>query len=115
MTGAHAGLERRVLGDLETTPSRIPVILGGCGTGRTSLLNRVRERLGRDVGQARGKEVVVELAAEQVRPAPAFGACLDTQYITGLGTIDERMLILIDIEGLMSSADMGLMDAAIAA
>ncbi len=43
MTGAHAGLERRVLGDLETAPSRIPVILGGCGTGRTSLLNRVRE------------------------------------------------------------------------
>lgn len=51
MTGAHAGLERRVLGDLETTPSRIPVILGGCGTGRTSLLNRVRERLGRGTAQ----------------------------------------------------------------
>jgi hypothetical protein len=51
MTGAHAGLERRVLGDLDTAPSRIPVVLGGCGTGRTSLLNRVRERLGRGTAQ----------------------------------------------------------------
>ena len=56
---------------------------------------------------------VITLAAEQVRPAPAFGACLDTQYITGLGTIDERMLILMDIERLMSSSDMALFDTAV--
>ncbi len=51
MTGAQAGLERRVLGDLEATPSRIPVVLGGCGTGRTWLLNRMRDRLGRGAAQ----------------------------------------------------------------
>ncbi|HQU63703.1 MAG TPA: chemotaxis protein CheW, partial [Nitrosomonas sp.] len=33
-----------------------------------------------------------------------------TKYITGLGTIDERMLILVDIEKLMASEDMGLID-----
>ncbi|HZI77940.1 MAG TPA: hypothetical protein VFD69_00430 [Vicinamibacterales bacterium] len=34
-------------GALEATPSRIPVILGGCGTGRTSMLQRLRDRMGR--------------------------------------------------------------------
>jgi len=40
---------------------------------------------------------------------------VDTSFITGIGSVGERMLILMDIEGLMSSAEMGLMEAAIAA
>jgi len=47
MTGSQAGFERRVQSALEASPSRIPVILGGCGTGRTYLLQRLRERAGR--------------------------------------------------------------------
>jgi hypothetical protein len=47
MTGPYAGFERRIQSALEATPSRIPVVLGGCGTGRTTRLNRLRERLGR--------------------------------------------------------------------
>ena len=43
MTGPQAGFERRVHGALEASPSRIPVILGGCGTGRTWLLQRLRD------------------------------------------------------------------------
>ena len=38
---------------------------------------------------------------------------IDTEYIMGLGTVDERMLILIDIEKLMSSSDMGLIEKSI--
>ncbi len=51
MTGSHAGFERRVQSALEASPSRIPVILGGCGTGRTFLLQRLRERAGRGAAQ----------------------------------------------------------------
>jgi hypothetical protein len=51
MTGPQAAFERRVHGALEASPSRIPVILGGCGTGRTWLLQRVRERTGRGAAQ----------------------------------------------------------------
>jgi purine-binding chemotaxis protein CheW len=51
---------------------------------------------------------VLRLSGEQIRAAPQFGASLDTEYITGLGTVDERMLILIDIEKLMTSSDMAL-------
>jgi purine-binding chemotaxis protein CheW len=56
---------------------------------------------------------VIQLTAEQIRPAPDFSAsAFDTQYITGLGTIEERMLILVDIERLMSGADMALVEQA---
>ncbi|MGZ9039066.1 MAG: chemotaxis protein CheW, partial [Burkholderiales bacterium] len=41
-----------------------------------------------------------------------FAAAFDTHYITGLGTVDDRMLILVDIERLMTAADMGLMEQA---
>jgi len=51
MTGAQPGFERRLGAALDATPSRIPVVLGGCGTGRTWLLQRVRERMGRSVTQ----------------------------------------------------------------
>ena len=57
-----------------------------------------------------GVSDVIELEADQVRPAPEFGAVIDTEYITGLGTVAERMLILIDIEKLMSNSDMGLLE-----
>jgi len=59
-----------------------------------------------------GVSDVVGLTAEQVKPAPEFGAGLDTQYITGIGTQDGRMLILVDIEKLMTSADMQLIEHA---
>ena len=51
MTGAQPGFERRLSAALEATPSRIPVVLGGCGTGRTWLLHRLRDRVGRSVVQ----------------------------------------------------------------
>ena len=55
-----------------------------------------------------GVSDVINLQAEQIRPAPELGSVIDTEYITGLGTVDERMLILIDIENLMSCSDLGL-------
>lgn len=51
MTGSQAGFERRVQSAIEASPSRIPVILGGCGTGRTFLLQRLRDRAGRGAAQ----------------------------------------------------------------
>jgi purine-binding chemotaxis protein CheW len=60
-----------------------------------------------------GVSDVIQLAAERIRPAPDFSASsFDTSYITGLGTMDDRMLILVDIEKLMSGSDMALMEQA---
>ncbi|MES2958219.1 MAG: chemotaxis protein CheW [Pseudomonadota bacterium] len=61
---------------------------------------------------------VLQLAADSVKPAPELSSGnVDTSYITGIGNVSaegkDRMLILIDIEALMTSADMGLVEAAV--
>jgi purine-binding chemotaxis protein CheW len=61
---------------------------------------------------------VLELTKEQIKPAPELSSSIDAAYITGIGAVKtgqgedstERMLILMDIEALMSSADMGLIE-----
>ena len=53
---------------------------------------------------------VLTLSPDQIKAAPTLSTSLDTRYITGLGTVDQRMLILVDIEKLMSSRDMELME-----
>lgn len=59
---------------------------------------------------------VLALGADNIKPAPQMSASVDASYIVGMGCFKsgdvERMLILTDIEALMSSAEMGLMDAA---
>jgi len=57
---------------------------------------------------------VITLKPEQIKPAPAMGSALDTEYLMGLGTLDERMLILIDLDRLMSSDEMGLIEKTLA-
>lgn len=55
---------------------------------------------------------VLELTPEQIRVAPEFNSLLDADFITGLGSVGSeersRMLILLDIEKLMTSAEMGI-------
>ena len=53
---------------------------------------------------------VMTLTPEQVKPAPEIGTAFDTDYLIGLGTLGERMLILVDIDKLMSSPEMGLIE-----
>jgi hypothetical protein len=47
MVTLRSNLTRRVLAALDASPSRIPVLVGGCGSGRTTLLHQIKERLGR--------------------------------------------------------------------
>lgn len=54
---------------------------------------------------------VISIPNDDVRPAPAFSA-LDTQFLMGLVPVQDRMLILLDIERLMTSAEMSLVDEA---
>jgi purine-binding chemotaxis protein CheW len=59
-----------------------------------------------------GVSDVIAVAASEVKPPPELGGTLDTQYLQGLATVNGQMLILIDIEKLMSSRDMAVMDEA---
>lgn len=58
---------------------------------------------------------VVQLTTDLIKPAPVLAAAVDARYITGVATLDahdqRRMLILLDIDTLMASEDMGLQAA----
>ncbi|HRI17488.1 MAG TPA: chemotaxis protein CheW [Burkholderiaceae bacterium] len=51
---------------------------------------------------------VITLGADHLRPVPEFTSSIATDHLLAIGAVDERMLILVDIEKLMSSPDMGL-------
>lgn len=53
---------------------------------------------------------VLTLTPEQLRPVPEFAASVDVDHLLAIGAVDDRMLILLDIEKLMTSADMGLVE-----
>ena len=57
-----------------------------------------------------GVSDVLALSSAQISPVPELVSNIDTKYLLGLGTADERMLILVDIEQLMSSKEMALME-----
>ena len=55
---------------------------------------------------------VMQLADQMIQPAPEMSASIvDTTYITGIANVNERLLILMDIESLMGSAEMGLINS----
>ncbi len=58
-----------------------------------------------------GVSDVIQLNSDSLHPAPEFGSILDTRYILGLGTVEERMIIMVDIEQLMTSQEMALVEA----
>lgn len=55
---------------------------------------------------------VIALAAEEIKPPPEFGSTFDTEYLLGLASAGENMLILVDIERLMTSREMALVEEA---
>lgn len=60
-----------------------------------------------------GVSDVRELREEHLREVPSLVTRIDTKYIVGLATIEQEMLILVDIERLMTSDEMELMDAVV--
>ena len=53
---------------------------------------------------------VITLTPDQMRAVPEFHSNIDAEHLLAIGALDERMLILIDIEKLMSAAEMGLVN-----
>jgi purine-binding chemotaxis protein CheW len=58
-----------------------------------------------------GVSDVLSLTAEQIRPSPEFAVTMSTEYLTGLGAVGDRMLILVDIEKLLTSDEMALLES----
>ena len=55
---------------------------------------------------------VVQVPADSLKPAPQFESHVDSSFIKGIAKVGERMLIVVDIAAMLSSADMGLVQAA---
>lgn len=53
---------------------------------------------------------VTALTPEQIQPAPKFDGSM-TAYVTGLASVEERMMILVDIEKLMSNDELASVEA----
>jgi purine-binding chemotaxis protein CheW len=51
---------------------------------------------------------VITLAPEQLRPVPEFSSGVASEHLLAIGAVDDRMLILVDIEKLMSGAEIGM-------
>ncbi len=55
---------------------------------------------------------VMQLSEQAIQPAPEMSnSVVDTTYITGIANVSDRLLILMDIESLMGSAEMGLINS----
>ena len=119
--------------DAVTTLANMPAFIKGVINLRGAIVPIIDMRLKFKLGQAEynqftvviilniGKRVVgivvdgvsdvLTLNPDQIRPAPEFGNTLNTEYLSGLGAIDERMIILIDIEKLMTSPELQLVES----
>src|SRR3954462_12169467 len=53
---------------------------------------------------------VTTLTPDQIKPSPEMGSAFNSDYLMGLGTVDERMLIRSDIDRLMAAGEMGRID-----
>ena len=59
-----------------------------------------------------GVSDVMTLTPEQIKPAPEFGVTLSSDYLSGLGSLEDRMLVLVDIDKLLTSDEMALVEKA---
>lgn len=60
-----------------------------------------------------GVSDVITLSPEQLKPVPEMSSAIGSDHILAIGSLDKRMLILLDIEKLMGSAEMGLLAQAV--
>lgn len=59
-----------------------------------------------------GVSDVMTLTPEQIKPAPEFGVTLSSDFLSGLGSLEDRMLVLVDIDKLLTSDEMALVEKA---
>ncbi|MBT2774534.1 chemotaxis protein CheW [Halomonas sp. ISL-60] len=58
-----------------------------------------------------GVSDVMTLTPDQIKPAPEFGVTLSSDFLSGLGSLDDRMLVLVDIDKLLTSDEMALVES----
>lgn len=85
------------MAELEYLPTTVVIVL------RVNGRSGVRRTMGIVVD---GVSDVLNIAETMVKPTPDFGAVVNTEFISGLATVDGRMVMLIDIDRLLTSGDL---------
>jgi purine-binding chemotaxis protein CheW len=88
------------LTNVDYTPFTVVIVLNVCGRVIGMVVDGVSD--------------VIALTPDQIHAPPEFGSGLDTRYLRGMATLEGRMIILVDIERLMSASDMELVSMAAA-
>lgn len=80
---------------VEYTPFTVVIVLNVKGTEIGAVVDSVSD--------------VVGLTESAIKPAPQFQGHIDSNFVNGIAKLGERMLVILDIESLMSSEEMGLL------
>jgi len=59
-----------------------------------------------------GVNEVIEIPAENIEPSPAFGASIRTDFISGMARIDEKFVVLLDVNHVLSIEELSILDQA---
>lgn len=62
-----------------------------------------------------GVSDVLDVTAANLRPVPDMGTTVDTEYLKGLTAVDERMVLLLDVDKLLQPQDAQMLEAALPA
>jgi purine-binding chemotaxis protein CheW len=53
---------------------------------------------------------VYDVAETEIKPPPDFGSVISTEFIRGLATVDDKMVIILDIDKLLNSKELAIVD-----
>lgn len=81
---------------------------GSCGPFTVMIVLQLAARLAAVVVDSVAD--VVNLADEAIQPAPEFAGLVGTRYISGLGAVGDTMLVVLDVERLMTAPEMALVE-----
>jgi len=57
-----------------------------------------------------GVSDVYNVPIENLKASPDFGTAVDTEFVTGLATIDEKMIIVLNIDHMLNAAELAVID-----
>jgi purine-binding chemotaxis protein CheW len=90
------GLEKLAYG-----PTTVVIILKVQSETRTRIMGMVVDAV----------SDVYSLADHQIKAPPEFGSAIDTKFVRGLGTVDEKLIVLLDMDLLLNSGELALLDS----
>ena len=90
------------LDNVEYTPTTVDIVLSVKDEDRQRTLGIVVD----------GVSDVLNVAEGGIKPTPDFGAAIHTEFISGLATVGDKMVMLLDIDRLLSQQELSLLEAA---